>query len=701
MAILIAIVSLVNLTPVQELLAHKATDMLSAKLKTKVTVAHVRIDFLNHFLLQGLYIEGQAHDTLLYAGEAQIRISDWFIFKKTPVLHYIALQDAYIHLYRTGFSNVWNYDFLSDAFSGGKNDTSAGKPVAFNLQKIALGNIRFYMDDQWGGEDIDIDVASAHINANDLDFKKKLLDLNNIDFENAFVNVRDYPAGKPKRLHNAAADTVDTTPFNPGMWHVKSAALSLTDCRFALTSDTLEPLPGLFDQDHLDITRIAVKVSTISIAGDTVRGHVDHLFAQERCGLAVRDMQSDVSVSPVASVCRNLYLETGYSKIRNYYAMQYKRFPDFLNYIDSVVMVGHLDNAVIDERDIAYFAPQLKKFPPVVLRASGDGKGTVADLAAQHMNITDGNNILKGNATMKGLPDIYKTWITFSDGELFTTNAGITRYAPGLKNNPDIALEHLTYALFRGNYTGYIENFAVDGTLNTNLGNVNAHIKLNIPGFNSNSAIYSGSIATDNLQLGILLKQPLLGGITLKENISGISFNPGEGKLGVDGTISEITLKGYTYHNIITHGTLLKKQFDGTLLVDDPNLALEFDGGINFNNKNINVKATAHLLGSNFKAMNLTTDSITASADFDLNCTGSNIDNFSGYAKLNNISMKRNSHRLAFDSVLVNASDDSGGHKLLTVNSNVVTAEIKGAYLLSKLPGVYTILLIPVPAKLY
>ena len=52
--------------------------------------------------------------------------------------------------------------------------------------------------------------------------------------------------------------------------------------------------------------------------------------------------------------------------------------------------------------------------------------------------------------------------------------------------------------------------------------------------------------------------------------------------MSINGNIKDFAINGYTYHNLITHGTLAKKQFDGILLVDDPNLALEFDGIFNF-----------------------------------------------------------------------------------------------------------------------
>jgi hypothetical protein len=678
---------LVNLTPVQNFLARKASVILAEKLKTKVTVDRVRIDFLNHLLLKGVYVEGQSHDTLLYAGEVEIRITDWFLFNEKPVIHYVGLHNTYAHLYRNAHSVAWNYDFIADAFSSDNSKKSAGKPIEFDLKKIELENVRFHMDDKWGGEDIDIDAGSILVNADDIDFKKKLITVHNITIDNTAVLVNEYKAGHPPRpLGVSSKPAIDTTPFNGGGWKVKSSSLALNGCSFYLTGNELTtPVPGLFDQDHMAITNIKAAVNTINIVGDTITGNVTNLFVHERSGLEIRKMTSKVSVSPIASICNDLYLETNNSKIRDYYAMHYKRFPDFLEYIDSVVMVGRLKDASVDVRDIAFFAPELKKFPQMLLRISGKGKGTVANLSAQNLIISDGGNVVKGDLTMKGLPNIYKTKISYTNGQIVTSGKGILRYVPGLRNSPDVALDRVSFAYFTGNYEGYIEDFSVKGKLRTNLGDLTMNVAMNIPGFNGNTAVYTGTVITDNLQLGIFLKQPLLGAITMSAGISGSSFNADKAYMNLNGEFKELNLNNYTYHNVSANGTLEKKEFTGKLLVDDPNLALEFDGGFNYSNKNINIKAQAHLLGTNLNALHLTADTITVSADFDLDCTGSNIDNFSGFAKLNNIDMKRNSHKVAVDSVFVQSGGDSLS-KLLTVQSNNVLATIKGNYQLSKLP---------------
>jgi hypothetical protein len=677
----------VNYTPIQNYLTQKATDILSKKLKTTVQVAHVRIDFLNHLLIQGLYIEGQQHDTLLYAGELQVRITDWFILNKGKnVIKYVGLKDAYAHIYRTRASDVWNYEFIANAFNTGSKDTTS-PDIELGLEKISIKRTRFHSDDAWGGNDADIDVGNLDINGKQLDSKKKTIDINNIDIQNTLVVVNNYRGGKP---HDTAiinySEIFDTTAFNPAKWVVSCNKLLLDKCTFRLNQSDKPPVVGEFDPDHIYINDINLSVNKVHVVGDTIRGRIAHLTAKDRSGVMIKEMRSDVSVSPIASICSNLYLETNNSKVYDYYAMLYRHFPDFLDYNNKVTMVGHVHNASVDIKDVAYFAPALHIFPPVVLKVNTNTIGTVAKLDCKDIVMIDGDATLKGNLTMTGLPDVYKTYFDFQNGEVVFNAASIYKYAPALKDNPNIDIDKITHASYRGNYVGFIENFSSEGVLATNLGTVVTNTKFTIPIQTKADIQYSGTVSADTFNIGVLFKQPNLRTVTFKADVegNGVDFNDGA-QIKIKSNINQFELKDYNYKNIYADGIVAKRRFDGNLKINDPNLGIIFNGYFDFSDKNnMIVNARANLLNSDFKALHLFKDSFTAIADFDLNCAGKSIDDFTGYAKLNNINISRNHHRLNLDSVLVTSSEYNR-QKWLVIESNALTARIKGNYELSKL----------------
>jgi len=61
---------------VQNWIVKKVAANFSAKLHTKVTIKHVDFALFDKMELQGLLIEDQHQDTLLYAGTANVSITD-------------------------------------------------------------------------------------------------------------------------------------------------------------------------------------------------------------------------------------------------------------------------------------------------------------------------------------------------------------------------------------------------------------------------------------------------------------------------------------------------------------------------------------------------------------------------------------------------------------------------------------------------
>lgn len=687
-ALLICTVLSLNFTSVQNFIVKKATDILEDKLQTKVAIQHVRIDFLNHMLIQGLYIEDKSGDTLAYIGEARVRITDWFFLKKgTPVLKYTGLKNTYAHLYRKKSSEVWNYQFIIDAFDSGpstKKKKKSGNDFEMDLEKVELDNVRFHMDDAWVGSDMDFDVGSALISADEINFKDKKIILDNINFSKAVIVIKDYQGGRPPKPKKPATNVIDTTAFNTDNWAISLDKLRLEDCYFGLETADRPPLKDEFDTGHMRVSNIDIDANDLSITGDTLKAKLDLLNAKERCGLHIKQFKGDVLVSPNASIVKNLLLETDNSKLQRYYAMHYTRFPDFEDYINKVRMVADFKESHLDIKDIAYFAPVLKQYPSV-LQLQGKVDGTVADIKAENLYITDGTSVVRGDLKMKGLPDINNTFIDYRNANLQTNGKGIFRYVPSLKDNKNIALDKLSTINFKGSFTGYIYNFACNGIMATNLGNINSNVSLKMPDGRTDKAVYNGTISTDGFNIGVLLNQDMLGTVSFDTKINGNSFDPAIAHIELDATAKRIDFNGYHYQNITLDGAVEKNKFSGNLLIDDPNLALAFYGNIDLSEKLVKLNAKANLLKSNFAALNFTKDSITATADFDLDCVGSSIDNFNGYAKLYNINMVRSGHRLDIDSVYLKSTDNDDGSRLVLIESNALTAKINGRYQLSKL----------------
>jgi len=686
-AILILLVILVNLKPVQNFLAQKAVSVLSGKLKTKVSLKSVRISLFNEFQLEQLYVEDRQKDTLLYAGEASIKITDWFLFRKHPVISYIGLKDANVNMYRTRSSDTWNYQFVIDAFASKNSEPSKKGNTTFDidLREVDLTNVRYAMIDAWAGSDMVGAVRNFNIDARKVDFKKQVIDISAISGKEVLFGLRDYKGGRPPRPKSNKAPVIDTTPFNPGHWKVNVDILTLKNSRFFLEDpDTKAPV-GYFDPYHMDVTGIDFEAKHIAIAGDTLTADLDHMSGKERCGFVIKKLAAKVKVSPRISECRDLELITGNSNISDYYAMKYRRFPDFEDYITKVVMVGHLDKSEVGIQDIAYFAPALERYKNLSVIVSGKSTGTVDNLNMTDLKLDDGFTKFSGDLSMKGLPDIDATFIDYKNGEIRTSGLAAYVYSPELRGQDAIDLKALQSVVFKGSFAGFISEFKTKGTITSNLGNLTADVHMKLPyGLQST---YSGTITSNSFDIGRLLNQELLGKVTMNATIAGKGFNADYASVDIKGKVQSVYINGYNYHDIDVDGLLAAKKFDGTLRSNDPNLQLGFNGKIDFSKAQPAFDMYADVKHADIKAIGLSEDSIYAAGEMRLDFEGNNIDNFIGTAQIYNLRMSQNGVPLNIDSVTLVSRVNEGNYKELLLTSNELNARVSGKFSLLDLPA--------------
>lgn len=688
--VLVTLGIVINQKPVQQYLVGKAAQYLANTLQTEVSIERISIDFFDQAVLSGVLIRDLSKDTLLYAGEARVNITDWFFLKEKPVISFVGLKDAVVNINRSRRSDVWNFQFIVDAFASNevkkKKDTTNSNPQ-FNLRKIDLNNVRFNMIDAWYGADYITSVKRFKVKINDIDTRQKSINVASIEGDEVLIGMTDYKGGKPPSPRRSGPPPIDKTPFNPDNWKVIVSEMALKNSRYYLDYPDAKPaIAGYFDETHLDVRHINVSIKKIVIVGDTIKGKVQHMSCVERCGIEVRDMQADVKVSPNISECKNLKLRTAHSYLTDYYAMKYERFPDFLDYINKVSMEGVLTNgSEVGIQDIVYFAPELKRFSPVSVRITGKGGGTVSHLSARDIQLFDGISSLTGNIMFKGLPEIEETFMEADIQSLKTNGAGVYVYVPELRSQEALSLSALEQVNFSGNFKGLISAFEAAGNVQTNLGNATANVSMKLPIKGQTS--YAGNISTQQFDIGRLFNQDYLGKVSADLAVSGKDFDLKKGAIGVNGTISEAEVIGYNYKDVQLNGAIAAKQFKGKLQSKDVNFLLDFDGKIDYSGTQPLFDFNADVAQINAGILGWTKDSLILKGKAKINFAGNSIDAFDGYASMEQLEVRNNGRKLNFDYLKLLSQQTSNGGKQLQLHTNGLSANVEGNFLITELPG--------------
>ncbi|MBL7731640.1 MAG: translocation/assembly module TamB domain-containing protein [Chitinophagaceae bacterium] len=671
----------------QNWIGRQVTKRLSRDLQTKISIRHVSFSLFNKMHLEGILIEDQKGDTLLYAGDMQVRITDWFFMKKEADLKYIGLEDALIKFQRT--DSVWSQQFLFDYFSS-PSDTAKKKKAGLklNLKKVEMKNVTFLKKDQWLGADMTIKLKSLDLDADKLSLSGNIFDVNKLLVLEPVVALRNYGGRKPKdtlTINDVAEELRTAVSWNKGKTIFRIGDMKIVNGTFSTDKETNREPFAHFDGKHILFTNINADLNSSRFEGDTIFSKLK-LTAKERSGLEVKNLIADVTMTPQGMAFANMDLATNRSVLKHYFSMSYDDMKDLGYFINRVKLAAVFDDSYVDSDDIALFAPALATWKKKIT-LKGKIRGTVSDLVGREMVVQAGNStILNGDISMTGLPDINQTFIDFKANDFRTTYSDAVTIVPAIRRitNPD--LRNIRYVNFKGSFTGFIRDFVTYGTIETNLGTLTSDINMKLP--KGQDAVYSGTIATNNFQLGQFLGDKKIGAISLTGTLKGKGFNEKSRNTFIDGTVRFVDYNNYRYENITVKGQLNKKLFEGLASMRDKNADLDLNGVIDFNGETPRFDLVADVNHANLRNLKLLKDSVTFKGKLNFNFTSSTLDNFLGYARISNAELQRNGTLLPFDS-LVLTSSYTDGIKTLTAESNEFKAKVEGEFNIKDLPNAF------------
>jgi hypothetical protein len=678
-----------QVTFVQNLIVKRVTTGLSEKLNATVSIRHIEYSFFDKMDLQGLLVKDRQQDTLLYAGIAKINISDWFFLKEKPVISYVSLQDGVVDMHRT--DSVWNYQFLADFFSSPKKDNETKGGLEFDLKELKLQNISVKQIDGWKGRDMIISLKDLELKMNAIDLDKKIIDIGYLNLDKPFFRQYDYTGNRDKLNIPRPVKIPDTTTKkSDNGWRIFAQNIHISNGIFD-NGDEHEPAhAGKFDAKHIRFTEIMADFRHVRLQGDSLTTALN-LSTKEHSGFTVKKLQANMKFTPAIMEFDSLDLVTGKSRLGNYYAMKYSDFNDDMgNFLHKVNLEGRFINSILSSEDLAFFAPELTSWKKT-FEIKGNARGTIDKLTVNKMLIKTGNSFVDGDISLKGLPDINNTFIDFKADELQTSFEDMSDIIPALKDVTQPNLKKLGKITYQGNYTGFLNDFVAFGTITTNLGTVTGDVNLKLP--DNRPPVYSGKVLTRGFQLGQFLDNSELGSIVFNGKIKGSGFSPKNLDANFDGNVHSIEYAGYNYQNIIINADFKKKLFHGQVSINDPNLVLTtLNGTINLNEKEPQFDFNAQLEKADFKKLKLTNDEFRLKGNFNLNFTGSNIDNFLGTAKITDAALTHNEFPLSFDSLILQ-SQINNGQKYLALHSNEIDAHLEGNFKVLELPDAFKMFL--------
>lgn len=180
-ALLLLLAVLIEVPAVQNFAKDQAASYLQSKIKTKVSLDRIAVNFPKEIVLEGFYFEDLKKDTLISGKRLEANIDLFKLLNSELEINAISLQNATANISKNR-EGVYNFDYIIKAFESKEPADPNSKPFKISVENVNLENVNFNFKDDYSRNDIRIKVAN-------FDTKFKKFDLDKMDFDIPNINL--------------------------------------------------------------------------------------------------------------------------------------------------------------------------------------------------------------------------------------------------------------------------------------------------------------------------------------------------------------------------------------------------------------------------------------------------------------------------------------------------------------------------------
>lgn len=531
------------------------------------------------------------------------------------------------------------------------------------------------------------------VNINQFSLKRRIIAINTVQINNGSFFLKSYKDRSTNLdfiidYFDSGATPVVKKKKKP--YDISFDRIILNNTNFKYKNLRVDTLMRGINFDDLALTNVNGIFEKLNTRDHILQTNIKDLTFKEKSGFYLKNLTAFTTVDSNNIELKDLMLVTNNSRLSDYFQMRFRKFGDFNDYINKVRMKANFVDSHISSHDVGYFTSELDQIK-LDLDVDGQITGLVNNLRAKKLSVKTGKaSYIKGDFILKGLPYIDETFMDLKIEMAGTNKTDLDEIVTDVTGKkakviPKI-IDKFGNINFNGSFTGFKNDFIAYGEFKTKLGRLVSDVNMKID--KKGTPSYTGNIKTYDFNLGTLINERMLGRISASLYIKGKGTEINNLTEKLNGDIDYIDFKNYRYRNVKIDGTFEKKYFDGSLKINDKNIQLAFDGGVNLNPKLpvFNFKAT--IQNARLKTLNLYKDSLKIDAVFSTNFSGSNLNNIQGNLSIQQIRLDNVQGIYNIDSVDLHASG-MGRDRSLTVRSDILDASIKGQYDLNTIPSYY------------
>ncbi|MBS1526567.1 MAG: translocation/assembly module TamB, partial [Bacteroidetes bacterium] len=550
---------------------------------------------------------------------------------------------------------------------------------------------------------IKVDYQSNQMSTN-LSLGKLLIEMDKIDLKNQNVGIKnieldDSRAGlalaKPENVKQKIVktvkklDTIVASPQSGKGWKAAIAKITFSNDDVRFDNNAQAPTGKGLDFGHMNIRDLNANLDNLCYSPDTISGRINALTFADKSGLDVKKFHTTFLYGPKSAYLDDLYLETPQTILQKKLQVSYPSIASLSSNLGKLFVNADLNGSRLGLKDVVLLVPSMSSMEPfrhspnAVFRIDGRIVGNVNDLHIPNLEISGLNSThIKASATIKGLPDVKKSYFDLNIADLNTGSADIAKLvSPAmLPSSVSVPSALNLKGFFKGsmyNFTTRLSVRSTDGAVDLDAAMKNGNQK--------GHEVYSANIKTNNLNIGALTKQPkTIGNVTLAMNIKGVSTDPKKAILQLNGDIESAYLKGYTYKNLALKATAGNGKYTASAKMADPNITFALNGKADLNRKYPAVDATLNIDSINLQRLNLSKNPMTIRGKLVADAPTADLGYLNARVTLTNLLVAQKKDVIKLDTVKLTSTANADS-STLRLKAPMLSAHLAGKYKLNEI----------------
>ena len=561
-------------------------------------------------------------------------------------------------------------------------EASKQPDLKLKLGEINLANIDIGYDNEGSRLDTGLKLKKLFVEFNEIDLKKQIIDLKNIEIDNlkgqlAFgkfeKQVQENLPGESEAVEKA-------------QWKFRLGNADIKDVAFKFDDQNSAPVTKGIDFKHLDISGFNFEAKDFDYSPNAIKGKINKLTVNEKSGLVIDDLRTDFFYGPKGAELKDLYLETPQTLVKREIIVGYPSLDAVTKDIGSLSVDATLDGSEIGFKDVLLFVPTLadtapfKGNPNGVLKINSRVQGKVSDIRIAELQVSGiGATTIDASGRITGLPDV-KTAYFDLDVKAFTSTAkDINTYIPKGTLPANIKLPGKLSA--KATFKGKIDNFNANVDLKSSFGN--AKVKAQFDQRRKGRETYDATIDIDNFDVGTLITNDSIGRISVKAKVKGTGLDPQTANAKILAKVIKAEYNSYTYRNLNVDGKINGGKFEAVADMADPNLEFQLTANGGFNGKYPNGKIRLNVDIADLDKLNLHAGPLKLRGNVDADITDADPDNLNGTVSLHSFMFVNDKEEFALDSINIIAITKPDTTSI-EIKSPIVKAYMKGKYKLTQ-----------------